>query len=93
MTSGKNGKGSGGGENQHTGCTSQTRRTRIRTLLTPSEIHSNIETKLGASIFGKTNSNRKYNRVCNMPFTTMINNWLFLMETPFKIIIESIRGR
>ena len=39
-------------------------RTRTRTLLTPSEIHSNIDSKLGASIFGKTKTNRKYNRVC-----------------------------
>ena len=44
------------------------------TLLPLSEIHSNIESKLGASIFGKTKTNRKYNRVCNMPFTTMINS-------------------
>ena len=33
-------------------------RRRARTLLTPSEMHSNIDSKFGASIFGKTKSNK-----------------------------------
>ena len=35
--------------------------------------HSTIDSKFGASIsWGKTN--KKYNRVCNMTFTTIINS-------------------